>query len=102
MSTTSLPANETGIISRVGTWDVALASPDDWIMGKLRAMGTVPLGPYFLALDYDSNEYHLIHGTLYQRQIAKGANYEHLGTAYIGSKEQIEWIRKGSQTNRDD
>ena len=105
MGTHSLPASEARIISRIGTWDVAFPSSDDadnWILERLRAMGDVPLGPYFLVLDYDdAGKMCLMHGVSYQRQMAKGANMEHLGTAYIGNQAQVDWIRKTPQTNRE-
>ena len=94
-SLSTLPAADCRIISRVGTWDVSLPNPDEWILDRLKAIGDVPLGPYFLVLDYDSGGLHLMHGVSFQRQIIKGANMEHLGTAYIGDQAYYDWVHKG-------
>lgn len=92
----SLKPNECGVLSRHGLWHLV---SDDWVNAKLAAMGTIPLGPYVLALDYDTNEFHLIHSTLFMRQVKEGANMESMGVCFVAPNEQIAIFQKAQQAD---
>lgn len=55
---------------------------------QLSGRGSVPLGPYVLALDHTDESLSLIDARSFRKQLDNGADMESLGVVYVGTKEQ--------------